>query len=859
MHTHVKALSILAKNARVSQDRADIVIVGNGIAGLTAAVEARSLVPHKRIVIMTKQSHPTINTPALKQFAIGKLMQEQLLAYPAGTERSHQIEVINASVEEIKSRGKYLRLSDGRDFGYGSLLLATGSKPNGLPAAVPGNDFDGVLTLHCLSDYLDLRRRLRLREGKEAVVIGGGTHAIETVMVLLHWGLHVHWLMRGSTFLSRILDRSASDMVLERARVAGARIQTETEVVGIVGKVGAVAGVVTNHQQFLACQMVVVCTGVTPVSDLAERCDVPLKHRQGVLVDDQQRTSIQSIYAAGDVAALKDPYTGIYQTHPHWQAAALQGRTAATVMTGCAEFALPPGVRWQATHVGEYSLLSVGDPLGELEGARTITDKRKGSYRRLSIRGDRLVSYLSLGTAQPDSLAIKRIVDEGLFVRDIEKALLTGELDTRLYFAQRHSSAAQRMIATGELPALRASDYPRYTATHTPGTNTPARQDTDALPLLSPLSLLQVDRNRELQHVEEMMGGEPQKGLLAHRHSPVIGSVKSLIAGQQEPVTWIVPGILPQGLVALAGRQKIGKSWFDLSLGLGVAAGGVVLESIAVKKGDVLYLALEDNEQSLRERMSVLLAHGASLSDEFEYATSWPDMHTDGLTELESWLVVHPQARLIMIDSWTSVLSSMQEPAPFPDPSGYAADYEILKALQSLAKTYHVCILVQFHALKSVTGDPFDALKAITGVTAYADGLLHLKRANGSPGASLTGVGEAYTNKLNLALSFRDGYWSAGEKATACSLSESRKAVIEVLNRCSQPMKPKEVALALGKQQAAVRRMLIEMKASHLIKETGEGYVSLLLDETIISEMNERNEWNARNDEAPLLLLKRLS
>src|ERR1700730_12312993 len=134
MHTHVKALSVLAKNARASQDRADIVIVGNGIAGLSAAVEARSLAPHKRIVIVTKQSHPTINTPALKQFAIGKLMQEQLLAYPAGTERSHQIEVINASVEEIKSRGKYLRLSDGRDFGYGSLLLAKGRQPTGLPA-----------------------------------------------------------------------------------------------------------------------------------------------------------------------------------------------------------------------------------------------------------------------------------------------------------------------------------------------------------------------------------------------------------------------------------------------------------------------------------------------------------------------------------------------------------------------------------------------------------------------------------------------------------------------------------------------------------------------------------------------------
>lgn len=63
-------------------DGADIVIIGNGIAGLTAAVEARRLAPDKRIVIITEQIHPTINTPALKQFAIGKLTREQLLAYP---------------------------------------------------------------------------------------------------------------------------------------------------------------------------------------------------------------------------------------------------------------------------------------------------------------------------------------------------------------------------------------------------------------------------------------------------------------------------------------------------------------------------------------------------------------------------------------------------------------------------------------------------------------------------------------------------------------------------------------------------------------------------------------------------------
>src|SRR5205807_10264228 len=126
-----RAMSVM--NRQYKTESADIVIIGNGIAGLTAAVEARRLAPNTRIAIITEQCHPTINTPALKQFAIGKLAQEQLLAYPAGTERGQRIRVINTRVEGINAQGKFLVLRGGYTFGYGSLLIATGSRPNGLP------------------------------------------------------------------------------------------------------------------------------------------------------------------------------------------------------------------------------------------------------------------------------------------------------------------------------------------------------------------------------------------------------------------------------------------------------------------------------------------------------------------------------------------------------------------------------------------------------------------------------------------------------------------------------------------------------------------------------------------------------
>ncbi len=434
-------------------DYADIVIIGNGIAGLTAAIEARRLAPDRSIVMITEQCHPTINTPALKQFAMGKLAQEQLLAYPAGTERRQHIRIVNARVEGINAEDKYLYLPGGYSFGYGSLLIATGSAPNGLPEDLPGRDFDGVLTLHRLHDYLNLRRRLH--EVKSAVVIGSGAHAIETAMALLQWGIEVYWLMRGEIFLSRMLDRPASQMVLEHARNAGVKIYTNTEAVGIVGRVGSVIGVVTNQHQLIPCQLVLACTGTKPVTTLAERCTLPIAHREGILVDEQFRTSVKDIYAAGDVAAWKNPQTGRYETHGQWYAAVQQGRIAAAAMTGHydpAQHSL--GVSWHATHLGELCMLTVGSPLSAMKGAVVLAEHGKKRYCRMIAIGGKLLGYLWLGAVQPDSLAIKRLIDEGHPIQGVQEALLKGKFDARKYFSRRKTYTLKEIITSGKLPAI---------------------------------------------------------------------------------------------------------------------------------------------------------------------------------------------------------------------------------------------------------------------------------------------------------------------------------------------------------------------------------------------------------------------
>jgi len=452
-------MNITAKTTnRQSQNNADIVIVGNGIAGLTAAIEARRLAPALRIAIITEQSHPTINTPALKQFAIGKLERQQLLTYPVGTERDQRIQLIHARVVEINAQGQFVRLANGSAFGYGSLLLATGSIATGLPTHLPGRDFDGAMTLHRLHDYMNLRRRLH--EIEDVVVIGSGAHAIETVTSLLHLGFRTHWLIRGKTCLSRVLDLHSSELLIRHIQQAGARVYTETELVGIAGNIGAVAGVITNHQQMLPCQLVLVCTGMKPVTTLAEHCTLPMMfdREQGIFVNNQLRTNVPGIYAAGDVAALHNPQTGNHERRAQWYSAVVQGCATAAAMTGQPVTAQHPfGVSWHATRLGTLSLLTVGAPLGRIKGSATLTGNYKGTYRRLSILNDRLVGYLSLGPSQADGLAIKRLVDEGHPIAPLKEALLQSAFDAGKYFSQQHSISVHAIITSGKQHVVRTT------------------------------------------------------------------------------------------------------------------------------------------------------------------------------------------------------------------------------------------------------------------------------------------------------------------------------------------------------------------------------------------------------------------
>ena len=163
-----------------------------------------------------------------------------------------------------------------------------------------------------------------------------------------------------------------------------------------------------------------------------------------------------------------------------------------------------------------------------------------------------------------------------------------------------------------------------------------------------------------------------------------------------EPIKYIVPDYIVEGCTILAGRPKLGKSWFMLDIGLAVGRGGSCLGDTKCVEGDVLYLALEDNERRLQSRMTRIMGYGKEWPERFHYATEWPRAEAGGLDEIRNWIVSAEAPRLVVVD----VLAGFRSPRR-KDQQPYEADYATIQGLQAIASQTGVAIVVVHHLRKS--------------------------------------------------------------------------------------------------------------------------------------------------------------
>jgi RecA-family ATPase len=295
-----------------------------------------------------------------------------------------------------------------------------------------------------------------------------------------------------------------------------------------------------------------------------------------------------------------------------------------------------------------------------------------------------------------------------------------------------------------------------------------------------------------------------------------------IMSTEYQPPCWIVPGLLPEGLMVLAGKPKIGKSMLSLNLSVSISTGGVALGQVSVEQKDVLYLALEDTPRRIQDRISPILK-GSPPSGRLNFALSWPKMDGTGLEELDRWLDGRPDAGLVVIDTLARIRGSKRNGSTL-----YDADYDDICRIKSIADQHHITIVLVHHLRKAGADDILDLVSGSTGLTAAADTVAVLKRERARADAILYITGRDVEDK-ELALRFDDSSASFVLLGAAeeYRISKERQEILEQLRSAGGPAKLKDIAAALNKQSNNVHKLLGGLVDQGLVDQSDYGQYCL--------------------------------
>lgn len=448
------------------------VIIGNGIAGITAAELLRAEDTNSTITIIADDPFPVYYRPALKDYLGGKVSEAKLWARPHTFYQEQRIRFVSGRVMGIHAAQHRIQLHTGQLIGYDTLLLANGARAKTL--SCPGLDLAGVSTLRTVADYQQIVRRLE--HAQRIVVCGSGTLALESAESLNHLGYRVTHLLRHNVLWSEVLDATASDMVLHEERHAGIDVQTEEEIREIVGKNGQVTGVVTTRGTRIACDMVLIAIGIDPNIDFIQASGITCG--RGVHVDERMRTNLPDIYAAGDVLETIDAHSGRARVLGQWYPAIQQAQRAAQSMLGNTQ-RIDTGAFYNATFLHGLDFVSIGQTVHAASQSlqEIVAEPQPRNYRKVWLEQGILVGALLLGK-RTQGLAFKRALDQHVNLSPVAHCLFSETFNLQEWLDTHHVSpvisnqALHTASSTGDNPSRRGLLSGRYT-THLPTIQSP--------------------------------------------------------------------------------------------------------------------------------------------------------------------------------------------------------------------------------------------------------------------------------------------------------------------------------------------------------------------------------------------------
>lgn len=306
-----------------------IVIIGNGISGVTLARHVRKLSDHK-ITIISAETDYFFSRTALMYVYMGHMKFEHTQPYENWFWKKNRIDLVNGFVNKVETSDKKVLLSNGSEISYDKLVIATGSKPNKF--GWPGQDLDGVQGLYSKQDLDELEKNAPDKETcKRAVIVGGGLIGIEMAEMLRSRKIPVTFLVREKSFWNGVLPAGESAMLNEHILEHHVDLRLDTNLVEILAdEHGRARAVTTDKGDTIECNVVGLTAGVTPNIDFLKSSGIALG--RGVKVNRLLETSAKDVYAIGDCAEQHEAIGNRRPIEAVWYTGRMMGEALAQTL-----------------------------------------------------------------------------------------------------------------------------------------------------------------------------------------------------------------------------------------------------------------------------------------------------------------------------------------------------------------------------------------------------------------------------------------------------------------------------------------------------------------------------------------------
>ena len=307
-----------------------VVIIGNGISGVTAARHIRKL-SNKRITIISAETDYFFSRTALMYVYMGHMKFEHTQPYENWFWEKNRIELIKGFVDTVDYASKILSLAGGDQVTYDRLILAVGSKSNKF--GWPGQDLKGVQGLYSKQDLDLMEENTSDYKVGRAVIVGGGLIGVEMAEMLHSRNIPVSFFVREDRFWGNVLPLKEADIIGKHLERRGIDLRFNTELKEIISdENGRVKAVVSSTGEELSCQFVGLTPGVSPNIDFLKETD--LETEEGIVVNQFLETNQNDVYSIGDCAQFSKQVAGRKNLEQVWYTGRIMGETVAQTICG---------------------------------------------------------------------------------------------------------------------------------------------------------------------------------------------------------------------------------------------------------------------------------------------------------------------------------------------------------------------------------------------------------------------------------------------------------------------------------------------------------------------------------------------